>query len=88
VPEGNTLGGVWGDGKGTLFAVGSGTLLTWNGSTCSASFVSGSFGDVWGSSASDVWAVGQDGAIAHWDGAAWSSSNSGTTSSLYAVWGS
>jgi hypothetical protein len=32
----------------------------------------GTLGGVWGSSATSAWAVGQGGAIAHWDGTAWS----------------
>ena len=36
----------------------------------------------------DVWAVGENGTILHWDGTAWSASASGTTSALWGVWGS
>jgi hypothetical protein len=48
---------------------------------------------VWGSSGSDVYAVGYDGSsykgtILHYDGSAWSTMSSGTDNSLYAVWGS
>src|SRR5215831_18736214 len=43
---------------------------------------------IWGSEASDVWAVGDSGTILHWDGSAWSSVSSGTTNALRAVWGS
>jgi hypothetical protein len=42
---------------------------------------------VWGSSGSDVFAVGYGGTILHYDGATWSPMNSGTSSSLYGVWG-
>jgi hypothetical protein len=45
---------------------------------------------VWGSSESDVWAVGDDGAIAHFDGAAWSLEtrvNQPIKTDLYGVWG-
>ena len=42
---------------------------------------------VWGSSKSDVWAVGSGGTIIHWDGAAWSSTPSGVQHTLYAVRG-
>jgi len=42
---------------------------------------------VWGSSDSDVFAVGQGGTILHYDGLAWASMNSGTSEDLYAVWG-
>ena len=45
---------------------------------------------VWGSSASDVWAVGQNGTIRHLADAAgsWVATPSPTTSHLHAVWGS
>jgi hypothetical protein len=43
---------------------------------------------VWGSSATDVWAVGSGGAIVHFDGSNWSAMRSGTSVSLSAVSGS
>jgi len=43
---------------------------------------------VWGSSASDVFAVGQGGTILHYDGSSWSVQVSGTTAELSGVWGS
>src|ERR1700719_184037 len=41
---------------------------------------------VWGSSASDVWAVGPSGAIRHYNGAIWSGVSNGTSQSLVGVW--
>jgi hypothetical protein len=43
---------------------------------------------VWGSSGSDVFAVGQYNTILHYNGSAWSSMTSGTTNGLKGVWGS
>ena len=43
---------------------------------------------VWGSSGSDVFAVGDAGTILHYDGSAWTPMSSGTTDSLRGVWGS
>jgi hypothetical protein len=43
---------------------------------------------VWGSSSSDVFAVGYSGTILHYDGTAWSAMTAGTTNELSAVWGS
>lgn len=43
---------------------------------------------VWGTSATNVYAVGSGGAILHFDGSSWASMASGTSSNLYAVWGS
>ncbi|MHC4597959.1 MAG: hypothetical protein ACYS47_03035 [Planctomycetota bacterium] len=44
--------------------------------------------DMWGSSAADVFVVGRDGAILHYDGVSWSVMCSGTTVDLRGVWGS
>ncbi len=43
---------------------------------------------VWAVSAGDVWAVGDNGAIEHFDGSAWTLIASPVTTSLVAVWGS
>ena len=43
---------------------------------------------IWGSSGSDVFAVGSNGTILHYDGNAWSPMSSGTTDVLKGVWGS
>jgi len=42
---------------------------------------------VWGSASNDVWAVGGQGLIVHWDGTRWVTVPSGTTESLYAASG-
>src|SRR5947207_14074353 len=43
---------------------------------------------IWGSGASEIWAVGDSGAIVHYDGSAWSLiPNSPTTATLHGVWG-
>jgi len=44
--------------------------------------------DAWGSSSSDVFAVGKDGLILHYDGQSWEKMTSGTSQTLTAVWGS
>jgi trimeric autotransporter adhesin len=43
---------------------------------------------VWGSSASDVWAVGDDGWVLRWDGVRWTAVETRISMSLYGVWGS
>jgi len=43
---------------------------------------------VWGSSGSDIFAVGNDGNILHYNGTSWSPMTSGTTDSLHGIWGS
>jgi hypothetical protein len=42
---------------------------------------------IWGSSASNVWAVGDNGAILHYNGTSWSSASSPTLQLLNSVWG-
>lgn len=42
---------------------------------------------VWGTSASDVFVVGNTGTILHYNGTAWSAMSSGTTENLSGVWG-
>ena len=46
------------------------------------------FYDIWGSSSNDVFAVGGDGSILHYDGNSWSAMSSGTVRNLKSVWGS
>jgi hypothetical protein len=43
---------------------------------------------VWGSSQTDVFAVGRNGAIVHYDGTAWTAESPGRAGHLYDVWGS
>lgn len=43
--------------------------------------------DVWGTSASDMYACGLDGVILHYNGIAWSPMSSSTTVDLYGLWG-
>jgi hypothetical protein len=43
--------------------------------------------DVWASSASDVWAIGDSALVAHFDGQAWSTSNTGSAFPA-SIWGS
>jgi len=43
------------------------------------------FGSVWGTSSSDVFAVGRQGTIIHYNGKAWSTMTSGTTDDILGV---
>ena len=51
-------------------------------------YIEGKFSGVWGSSANDVYSVGADGSILHYDGSSWSSMDSSTGYWLGGVWGS
>jgi hypothetical protein len=94
----STLFGVWGSSPSDVWIVGGDPfamdeqdiLLHWDGSRITRTTLAAPPGaalfKVWGSSASDVWAVGQHGVILHYDGSAWSSSESGTMASLFTVY--
>ena len=43
---------------------------------------------VWSNSSNDVYAVGYNGTILHYDGATWNTMSSGTSSDLWCIWGS
>jgi hypothetical protein len=67
------------------------SLAHWNGTTvdpCTGCLPGVRISDLWGSGSADVFAVGEAGAIRHWDGTAWSTMTSGTSEDLVAVWGS
>lgn len=63
----------------------AGGMPTWR---VVASGTSKSLQGIWGASANDVWAVGQDGTALHYNGASWSTVNSSAFRTLYGVWGS
>lgn len=88
------LAALWTDPAGRLWAAGQGAVVRWDGSgPPEVTPLSAALTALWGSSATDVWAVGSDGARAHFDGKAWTLLPSAPTSAeapspLFAVWGS
>ncbi|AFH47854.1 Hypothetical protein IALB_0142 [Ignavibacterium album JCM 16511] len=54
---------------------------------CLPSNVSMSINKLWGSSSSDLYAVGNNGNIAHWDGRKWTKIESGTYLNIGTIWG-
>lgn len=68
---------------------GNGVILHYDGSSWGKTDIGGTEGlnGVWGSSASEVFAVGSGGTILHYDGNTWAPMDSGTTETLAAVWG-
>lgn len=91
VASGTTRGlyDIWCSGA-SVFAVGeSATLLRWNGNAFVAQPAPTGFNStltaISGTSANDVWAVGDDGSIVHFDGTSWTKSMSPTTEKLRAV---
>lgn len=66
-----------------------GTALRGSGTsfTSTTTGVPGALYGVFGSSSSDVWAVGEAGAILHWTGSAWSAVAAPAQALLHGVWG-
>jgi hypothetical protein len=81
--------GVWGAGA-DVWTVGNGTILHCRSSACSneSSGGAGALLGVWGSSATNVFAVGDDGRIVRYNGTSWSPMQSGTGRTLARVSGS
>src|SRR5262249_1183329 len=78
---------VWIGGGGLAHA---GPVLLLHGDGASfveqASDVQGTIWWIHGTSASDVWAVGEKGLALHWDGSAWTPRPTGTDATLFGVW--
>lgn len=85
---------VWVSPTGGAYAVGADAfgsrtvILRWDGTSwMEATEASNAFHGVWGASSSDVFVVGADGTIRHFDGSTWSFQSSSTTNTLHGVWG-
>jgi hypothetical protein len=104
--ESCSITGVWGSSSDHVFATfggntGCGGVLQYNGSLWSVVLETpvqdqdyfSPMNHVWGSGPDDVYAVGYDGLLAHWDGTSWNTNDlSGVTEGspipLSAIWGS
>lgn len=100
-PTDQALWGVWGAARDDVYAVGGDpfpggapTVLHYDGAAWSTVDLPDltranvfAFFKVWGSGPSDVWVVGQRGAVLHWDGSAWTEVLIGTGEDLISVWG-
>jgi hypothetical protein len=83
--------GLWGSSATDVWGVGGGLIRHRSGGAWGWEIApdGASLNAVWGSGASDVWAVGGVGAVAHYDGAGWSTvAVPGLFSTLYSLWGS
>ncbi len=98
--RGADLYGVWGMLDGTAVAVGGGltdpqenaVVAFFDGQSWERVFVPAletrTLRSVWASGPSDIWAVGDDGTIIHFDGDAWRPSTSGVSDRLFGIYGS
>ncbi len=100
-PTTESLWGVWGATEDDLWAVGGGgregdlpVLIHYDGTTWENVVVPAleraqvrAFFKVWGVSADQVYVVGQQGVVLHWNGESWVEINVGTSDDLIALWG-
>jgi hypothetical protein len=92
LPGFGTVIAFWNSGPNDLYAVislnGTTRLMRGDGTTWTQVNAAGTqVLDVWGRAANDVWVVGKQAAIAHYDGSSWSASASGTTKHLGEIGG-
>ncbi|MCG3173991.1 MAG: hypothetical protein GMKNLPBB_02208 [Myxococcota bacterium] len=64
--------GVWGSGKNSVYVSGDGMAL-WNGNSWERVNLpaTGRLNAIWGANADDIWAVGENGFMVHYDGLRW-----------------
>lgn len=99
-PTTEDLWGIWGANKNDLWAVGgsgrsesTATVLHFDGKDWeewplpTLKIAARALFKVWGTSAQDVYAVGQRGIVLHFDGRAWSEVDVAATDDLIALWG-
>ncbi len=80
-------GAIWGTGS-DIWALWETTVYSRSGGAWSSQTLgSQSLNAVWGSGSDNVWVVGSSGVAYYWDGAAWNSSATGSTSDFFGVWG-
>lgn len=70
-----------------LFSDGGG-LMVWNGAQARYLFQPLAVSKIWASSENDIYVVGGNGFIAHYNGTAWRRVESGTTTVINDIWGS
>jgi hypothetical protein len=80
----NVYGAVGDDDTGQVGAILNYDGVSWTHAVTDVPYLTG----IWGSSSSDVFAVGRWGTILHFNGHEWNEQVSGTTENLWDVWGS
>jgi hypothetical protein len=88
------LYGIWGPDDTRSFAVGDKVIVEYDDGAWSVvqgpsgwPWLGRNLNAVWGASASDVFTVGDDGLVVHYDRIDWTAMDSGVTESLHGVWG-
>lgn len=84
---------LWGNSSSEMFAAGVGGILRYDGNPKQQWKVAWNadpgrnLSDVWGSSPSDVFTVGMEGKVLHYDGKEWAPQATGVQANLSTVWG-
>jgi hypothetical protein len=80
---------IWGSGPGDIYTLGTFDLSHWNGTKWSPVALDSGAGDgqVWGTSATDVWAMVGSSQVSHFDGTKWTTTDLNIVGELSAVWG-
>ncbi|MDP3150718.1 MAG: glucosyl transferase [Ignavibacteria bacterium] len=86
------LKAIWAFSDTNIVVTSGGSIGWYNGKTnkpdCSIrSLLTGAINKMWGTSSSDLYAVGNGGNIAHYDGKSWQKIESGTTLNINDIWG-
>ncbi len=87
------LGGIWGSSPSDIHVAGVRGIWHWDGHTWKQTWETWrggvAFGfEMWGSGPQDIWAVGSDGSMVHFDGSEWGRITGVTKKNLRAIWGS
>lgn len=84
----NCCNGVWALSDGRVFVSDRNRIQNWDGVGWTVGYENPEeslIGDFWGASDTDVYAVGHDGTLLHWDGVAWRKTQLDPTLDLYRI---
>jgi len=84
----NCCNGVWALSDGRVFVSDRNRIQNWDGVAWTVGYENPEeslIGDFWGASDTDVYAVGHDGTLLHWDGVAWQKTQLDSTLDLYRI---
>jgi hypothetical protein len=80
--------GVWALTTGDAFAVGAAIWRCAAGSCVNQAVATAALNGLWGTSDTDIWAVGASGTFQHWNGSSWQQAVAPDLMNYLAVWGS
>ena len=94
--QGKTFNAVWGDFPSDVFVAGydnqsfHGIILHYDGKTWGTMTIgtTNELQGIWGSSSSNIYAVGLEGVMLHYDGNVWNNITSDTSYAITSIWGS